>query len=92
MSRPFSATHQQQQRRNKVLPDVGNVVLCRVASTSSAQAIVSILAIGDTVLDAEWQGVIRVRDVRATEKDRVWIHESLRPGDIVRAQLLSLGD
>ncbi|KLU91368.1 3'-5' exoribonuclease CSL4 [Magnaporthiopsis poae ATCC 64411] len=86
--------HQQQQRQrnNKVLPDVGDLVLCRVTRISFAQAIVSILAIGDAVLDAEWQGVIRVRDVRATEKDRVRIHESFRPGDIVRAQVISLGD
>ncbi|KAL8366770.1 hypothetical protein RB595_008780 [Gaeumannomyces hyphopodioides] len=84
---------QPQQRRNaKVLPDVGDLVLCRVTRISFAQAIVSILAIGDAVLDAEWQGVIRVRDVRATEKDRVRIHESFRPGDIVRAQVISLGD
>lgn len=80
---------QQQQRNNKVLPDVGDLVLCRVTRISFAQAIVSILAIGDAVLDTEWQGVIRVRDVRATEKDRVRIHESFRPGDIVRAQVVS---
>ncbi|KAL8357110.1 hypothetical protein RB598_002100 [Gaeumannomyces tritici] len=89
----ISVSREPQQRRSaKVLPDVGNLVLCRVTRISYAQAIVSILAIGDAVLDAEWQGVIRVRDVRATEKDRVRIHESFRPGDIVRAQVISLGD
>ena len=45
--------------------------------------------VGDTVLETEWQGVIRVQDVRATEKDKVKIYESFKPGDIVRAQVVS---
>ncbi|KAM4056174.1 exosome component EXOSC1/CSL4 domain-containing protein [Hirsutella rhossiliensis] len=65
-------------RRREVLPDVNNVVLARV--------------VGDTVLQTEWQGVIRVQDVRATEKDKARIHDSFKPGDIVRAQVISLGD
>jgi exosome complex RNA-binding protein Csl4 len=40
-------------------------------------------------LDGEWQGLIRVQDVRATEKDKVKIFESFRPGDIVRAMVVS---
>lgn len=30
----------------------------------------------------------RVQDVRATEKDRVKIYSSFRPGDIVRAEVV----
>jgi exosome complex component CSL4 len=56
------------------------------------QAIVVIHQVGETVLQTEWQGLIRVQDVRATEKDKVKIHESFKPGDIVRAQVISLGD
>ena len=41
------------------------------------------------MLEGEWQGVIRVQDVRATEKDKVKIFESFRPGDIVRAVVVS---
>ncbi|CAP73740.1 uncharacterized protein PODANS_2_11000 [Podospora anserina S mat+] len=80
------------QKKREVLPEVGNVVLCRVIRITPRQAVVSILVCGDTVLDAEWQGLIRVQDVRATEKDRVKIYESFRPGDIVRAEVISLGD
>ena len=53
------------------------------------QAIVTIQQVGDTVLQTEWQGVIRVQDVRATEKDKVKMYESFKPGDIVRAQVVS---
>ncbi|RYP91443.1 hypothetical protein DL770_002382 [Monosporascus sp. CRB-9-2] len=78
--------------KREVLPEVGNVVLCRVTRISPRQATVAILVVGDTVLEGEWQGIIRVQDVRATEKDRVKVYESFRPGDIVRAQVISLGD
>jgi exosome complex component CSL4 len=75
--------------KREVLPEVNNVVLCRVTRITPRQATAAILVVGDTVLEAEWQGVIRVQDVRATEKDRVKIYESFRPGDIVRAQVVS---
>ncbi|KAM0446094.1 hypothetical protein ACHAPV_006490 [Trichoderma viride] len=79
-------------RKREVLPDVGNTVLARVVRLMPKQAIVVIQQVGDTVLQTEWQGVIRVQDVRATEQDKVKIHESFKPGDIVRAQVISLGD
>lgn len=77
------------KKQREVLPAVGNVVLCRVTRITPRQAVVAILVCGNTVLEAEWQGVIRVQDVRATEKDRVKIYESFRPGDIVRASVVS---
>jgi len=76
--------------KREVLPEVGNVVLSRVVRITPRQAVVAILICGDTVLEAEWQGVIRVQDVRATEKDRIKIYESFRPGDIVRAEVVSV--
>jgi len=79
-------------KKREVLPDVGNVVLCRVVRLMPKQAIVTIQQVGDTVLQTEWQGVIRSQDVRATEKDKVKIYESFKPGDVVRAQVISLGD
>jgi exosome complex component CSL4 len=76
------------RRRQEVLPDVGNVVLCRVTRIMPRQAIVSIQQVRDTVLETEWQGVIRQQDVRATEKDKIKMYESFRPGDLVRAQVV----
>lgn len=75
-------------RKGEVLPDVNNIVLARVLRLMPKQAIVTIQQVGATVLQTEWQGVIRVQDVRATEKDKVKIHESFKPGDIVRAQVV----
>ncbi|CAM1508322.1 Fc.00g051700.m01.CDS01 [Cosmosporella sp. VM-42] len=78
--------------KREILPDVNNVVLAKVVRLMPKQAIVTIQQVGDTVLQTEWQGVIRVQDVRTTEKDKVKIYESFKPGDIVKAQVISLGD
>ncbi|KAF8854711.1 hypothetical protein BDZ45DRAFT_656333 [Acephala macrosclerotiorum] len=79
-------------KKAEILPEVNSTVLCRVTRINPRQATVAILMVGETVLDGEWQGLIRVQDVRATEKDKVKIFESFRPGDIVRAVVISLGD
>ncbi|BFZ57771.1 exosome 3'-_5 exonuclease subunit ski4 (Csl4) [Savitreella phatthalungensis] len=74
------------------LPLVGSIVLARVLRTNKLQAVCQIVAVGDTPLVDDFAGVIRPADVRATEKDRVRITSSFRPGDIVRAEVISLGD
>jgi exosome complex component CSL4 len=84
-----SASDGNAKTRAEVLPEVHSTVLCRVTRITPRQASVAILVVGETVLDGEWQGMIRVQDVRATEKDRVKIVESFRPGDIVRAVVVS---
>jgi exosome complex component CSL4 len=33
-----------------------------------------------------------LQDIRAAERDKVEVYKSFRPGDIVRAEVLSLGD
>jgi exosome complex component CSL4 len=73
----------------EVLPEVSSTVLCKVTRITPRQATVAILVVGETVLEGEWQGIIRVQDVRATGKDRVKIFESFRPGDVVRAVVVS---
>lgn len=85
IERNVSAVSDGVGKKVEILPEVNSVVLCKVTRIAPRQANVSILVVGDTVLDGEWQGLIRVQDVRATEKDKVKIFESFRPGDIVRA-------
>jgi exosome complex component CSL4 len=74
------------------LPSVSSTVLARVTRINPRQATVSIFAVDSVALIDEFQGIIRSQDVRATEKDKVRIVESFRPGDIVRAVVISLGD
>ena len=64
-------------------------MLARVTRIAARQATVAILAVGDRACAEEAQGLIRVQDVRATEKDRVQVAGSFRPGDVVRAVVVS---
>ncbi|ODV80381.1 5 exonuclease subunit ski4 [Suhomyces tanzawaensis NRRL Y-17324] len=43
-------------------------------------------------LGENFKGIIRSQDVRSTDRDKVKIIESFKPGDIVRAIIISLGD
>ena len=51
-----------------------------------------IMCVGEVVLSEHYRGQIRKEDVRATEKDRVEMYKCFRPGDIVLARVISLGD
>ncbi|KAK6456281.1 5 exonuclease subunit ski4 [Scheffersomyces xylosifermentans] len=39
-----------------------------------------------------FKGIIRSQDIRSTDRDKVKVIESYKPGDIVRAMIISLGD
>ena len=51
-----------------------------------------ILTVNETELRYTARGVIRREDVRVTETDQLHMQECFRPGDIVRAVIISLGD
>ncbi|KAF2486314.1 hypothetical protein BDY17DRAFT_291246 [Neohortaea acidophila] len=78
-----------------LLPEVGTVVLGKITRTNPRQASLNILALGSTgahVLREPFPALIRQQDIRATEIDKVKVSESFRVGDVVRAQVISLGD
>lgn len=52
----------------------------------------AILAVDGCPLNEPFRGTLRREDIRATEKDKVEIYKSFRPGDIVQARVSSLGD
>jgi exosome complex component CSL4 len=47
-------------------------------------------AAGEDPMGGDFTGVIRSQDVRATEKDKIRMGDCFRPGDIVRATVVSL--
>ena len=78
-------------------PAPNSVVLGAVTRLSPLQAVVSITVVDGVPLPAgeEFTGVIRVQDVRATEKDKVKIADCFRGGDVVRGVVVcstSLGE
>ncbi|KAF3902866.1 hypothetical protein AA313_de0208001 [Arthrobotrys entomopaga] len=85
-------TPDEESTSSTLLPDVSSTVLCRITRINARQATAAIFVVNDRIVGDEFQGVIRVQDVRLTEIDKVKIFTSFRPGDIVRARVISLGD
>lgn len=75
-----------------VVPREGSLVLCRVLSINSNNAKVRIICVNGKVSKEALKGIIRREDIRATEIDSVEVYNSFRPGDIVRARVLGLGE
>ncbi len=71
---------------------IGDRVLCRVLKIMLNQISCEILAIDDVELRTKSRAVIRREDMRLENTDQLVVHECFRPGDIVRAEVLSLGD
>ena len=63
--------------------------LHQVISTNPRFCKVAILGVESTSLKETFKGTIRKEDVRATEKDKVEMYKSFRPGDIVLARVLT---
>nr|CAB3243999.1 exosome complex component CSL4-like [Phallusia mammillata] len=74
------------------VPEVGNIVTCKITQISSRFAKCQITAVNNCSLAHAFRGMIRKEDVRSTERDKVEIFKSFHPGDIVLAKVLSLGD
>ncbi|OSX67403.1 hypothetical protein POSPLADRAFT_1176209 [Postia placenta MAD-698-R-SB12] len=75
-------------------PSPDSTVLGFVSRLSPQQAVLSITVVDGVPLPPgeEFTGVIRVQDVRATEKDKVKIADCFRGGDVVKGLVISLGD
>lgn len=63
-----------------------------VAAQGGSGAATFSIAQASSDLGETFRGLIRSQDVRATERDTVKVIDCFKPGDIVRAQVLSLGD
>ncbi|KAJ2554848.1 hypothetical protein EV175_002456 [Coemansia sp. RSA 1933] len=82
------------ERRNTkyAIPVIGSEVLARVVRINPRAASVAIMMVDSAPCQEEFQGIVRVQDIRATEKDLVQMIASFLPGDIIRAEIISLGD
>ncbi|CAG8471736.1 2512_t:CDS:2 [Ambispora gerdemannii] len=64
------------EKQRWAVPQVDSVITGKVIRITTKEAVVSIMVV----------------DVRATEKDKVKICDSFRPGDIIRAEVVCIGD
>ncbi|EIM20284.1 hypothetical protein E3Q22_04028 [Wallemia mellicola] len=79
------------------LPEIDSEVLATVVRLNSKQATLQLDVIDgvpctNNSQDSSFQAILRSQDVRQTDKDRVKMYNCVRPGDIVRASVISLGD
>ena len=82
------------------VPEIGQVVVCRVTSVNSRSCKCDIIGIEGRFLPtspalssaAPYHGFVKKEDIRATDKDRVELYKCYRPGDVILAKVLSLGD
>ncbi|CAB4396892.1 hypothetical protein RhiirA5_281770 [Rhizophagus irregularis] len=80
------------EKQQSAIPEVCSLITGKVIRITPKEAVVSIMVVDNSPCKEDFQGIIRQQDVRATERDKVKIHESFRPGDIIRAEVISLGD
>lgn len=72
-----------------VVPGQGDIVTAQVYIITQQFCKCFIKCVGDTVLRRPFRALIRREDVKATEKDKVEIYKSFRPGDIILARVVS---
>ncbi|XP_021288394.1 exosome complex component CSL4 [Herrania umbratica] len=70
----------------------GSVVIARVTKVTARITSIDSMCVGTESVREKFSGIIGQQDVRATEIDKVDMHLSFRPSDIVRVVVLSLGD
>ena len=75
-----------------IVPKTGDIITGKITRVQQHQAHVSITCVGSNSLTADFRGVIRLLDVRATQVDEVVMSQAFRPGDVIRAEVLGLGD
>jgi len=78
--------------RTVTLPRLHSVVLAQVINVNLRICKVAILRVDSISVKSRLPGILRKEDVRATEKDSVELFNCFRPGDIMRARVISLGD
>ena len=78
---------------NKIMvPQIDSVVIGKVLRISRMYVSVEILILDDSPVPYPFTGTIRKLDVRQNAVDDIKIEMCYRPGDIVKAEVISLGD
>eukprot|EP00735_Rhodelphis_limneticus_P015439 TRINITY_DN9692_c0_g1::TRINITY_DN9692_c0_g1_i1::g.10152::m.10152 TRINITY_DN9692_c0_g1::TRINITY_DN9692_c0_g1_i1::g.10152 ORF type:complete len:198 (-),score=10.70,sp/Q9Y3B2/EXOS1_HUMAN/47.92/7e-59,EXOSC1/PF10447.4/5.4e-25,ECR1_N/PF14382.1/2e-12,TRAM/PF01938.15/0.052,TRAM/PF01938.15/4.2e+03 TRINITY_DN9692_c0_g1_i1:24-617(-) len=80
------------RKKVTLVPDSGSIVIAKITRVSTKYASAEILCVDNIPLQQPYSAQIRQQDVRTTEIDKVEIYKCFHPGDLVRAQVISLGD
>lgn len=74
------------------LPDIGSMVTAKIVKVTPRAAHLEIIVVDKQPLRELFKGMIRQQDVRQSEIDKVEIYKCFAPGDVVLAEIISLGD
>eukprot|EP01116_Phalansterium_solitarium_P011380 TRINITY_DN27039_c0_g1_i1.p1 TRINITY_DN27039_c0_g1~~TRINITY_DN27039_c0_g1_i1.p1 ORF type:complete len:211 (-),score=21.92 TRINITY_DN27039_c0_g1_i1:98-730(-) len=74
-----------------VVPEQHSVVTARITKVNPRFASALILCVGPIAVKEPFQGMIRLQDVRQSTEP-VEMYKCYRPGDIIKAEVISLGD
>ncbi|XP_057341054.1 exosome complex component CSL4-like [Microplitis mediator] len=77
-------------KEQSIVPAPGDIVTAMVTQVNQRFCKCTMKCIGDVILSRSYRGILRKEDVRATEKDRVEMYKSFRPGDIILARVLPM--
>lgn len=89
-----SSSNPHKKLHAQVIPVIGQDIIGKVVKITSKYAGVDILAVdGEMPLMEPIKGTIRIQDiVEVEEKDIPQVHLAFRPGDLVRARMIGIGD
>lgn len=84
----------QSDQRSAVIPAIGHTIFGKVVKLSSKYAGVDILSVeGSSQLMEPVKGTLRTQDILSIEeKDIPSIQSAFRPGDIIKARIIGVGD
>ncbi|ETV76810.1 hypothetical protein H257_09259 [Aphanomyces astaci] len=71
---------------------VDDFVVAKVIKVTSSQLQLEIHSVNDVVLLEPFAGTLRKEDVRPVDIDKLQLEEMFRPGHVLKAVVLSLGD
>jgi exosome complex component CSL4 len=71
------------------VPEMGSIILGQITRIQSKAASVAIQIVDGVPCREPFSGLIRVQDVRSMDRDAVIMHKCFRPGDLVRAHVIS---
>jgi exosome complex component CSL4 len=71
---------------------VGDTVYCQVTKIKEEEAFVSIVQVNSNTVNKPIEASIRKEHVREKLVDQVVMSDSFKPGDFIKAKIISLGD
>ena len=72
--------------------NVNDLVLAKVTKVMQNQIAAEMVSVGNIKLRTPAKGVVRREDMKEKETDMLITNDCFRPGDIIRAKILSFGD